>query len=350
MESSYDLHVPPPISKEDFELGRMKPLSYSPEAIAAAISEFNPDCSQFCELEKLAPRQQKAVQRFRRYGTWNLGDPHNLDDIKNYFEIFNDGYFNGVLTGYCTLDLIDSKDLERRHGIVVDGHCKDFQPGRERDVRYKLEKPQIIISVRKQPGNMFIYDAIKSYHGIILHEMLRAIFDVYRCQCDQGCRQRMERENNGGHHPSWQAAGYVLEVSNRRRSNMFGLGFDPMREQSSAADMILGYTLPSEAILRPLCLDTELLFKRLKDYRAAEVKKASRDKSIYVPIKASNSCIRNEWTVDGRDRNFGFDKLNWVQGYKMTEEYRSWYHYRYSPRDQSECIRSVEFEKRFVYK
>ncbi|CZR58070.1 uncharacterized protein PAC_07960 [Phialocephala subalpina] len=297
MEGSYELHVPLPISEEGFELGRMKPLSYSLEAIAAEIREFNPYCTQFCKLEELAPREQKAVQRFRRHGTLNLGDPHNIEDIKNYLDIFNEGYFNGLLTGYRTMELVEAKDLVKRHGVVIDGYCNPFQPGRECDIRYKLEKPHIIISVRQQPGNMFIYDAIKSYHEIILHEMLHAIFDVYRCQCDNGCRQRMERENSGGHHP-------------------FDKQQPTLWNQPAGAAPTFGYSLPNEATLRPLHLDFELLFRKLKGYRAAKEEAISKDKSIYAPMRAGNSCIRNQCTVDSWDRSSGFDRSNWIQKYK----------------------------------
>jgi len=37
MDSVTGVHVSPPIPQEDFEIGRMKPLSYTREALSAAI-------------------------------------------------------------------------------------------------------------------------------------------------------------------------------------------------------------------------------------------------------------------------------------------------------------------------
>lgn len=132
-------------------------------------------------------------------------------------------------------------------------------PTWRRDVRHKLEKPQIVISIRGQSRNLDNYAAIKDYRTTLLHEMLHTMFFIYEYRCDRGCRQRIYRESSGGHHISWQAAAFALEPGAWDRANLFDLYFGLHRESCLAADLLLGYNLPNESILRALRLDIGLI-------------------------------------------------------------------------------------------
>ncbi|KUJ15434.1 uncharacterized protein LY89DRAFT_670906 [Mollisia scopiformis] len=313
MSSQELLHEPPSISPEEFEFGRLKPLSHSAESISKAIIQFNKreTYSVYSMAEDPCPRRRMGAENFKHHGTWNLGNPHNLEDIKKYFGYFNDVYFNGLLTGYCTLELVDGGAMKRRYGSDCGGRCQPYFPGEEIDSRHKATKPQIIITIRSLANYRDKYAAIKEYHLVILHEMLHAMFDIFECRCYRGCLDRTNREASGGHHIAWQAAAKALERGVWLGANPFDLYFDLRREVCLAADMMLGNKLPNEATLRILRLDIELILKSLKEQRAEENQDLKERSAWSRLIRASNSCISKQQTVDAWDRNFGFERDKW---------------------------------------
>ncbi|KAG4436065.1 hypothetical protein IFR05_008455 [Cadophora sp. M221] len=67
MTKSRYFHNPPPIAKEDFERGYLKPLSCSPEAISAAMVRYHDADIQQCEAETgHSPGQKRAGQTIGR--------------------------------------------------------------------------------------------------------------------------------------------------------------------------------------------------------------------------------------------------------------------------------------------
>lgn len=94
MTSFYTPHVPPPIALEDFECGRLKPLSHSPEAISAALIQYISSGKKH-DWSKFSIRQRKAMAKFQGQGTWNLGNPNNLEDIEKFFGIFEGAFLGG---------------------------------------------------------------------------------------------------------------------------------------------------------------------------------------------------------------------------------------------------------------
>jgi hypothetical protein len=103
METQKHTHITPRITREDFQAGYMKPGGYSLEDIAAAIID-----NVTRPKEELTPRQMEGLRKFKYHGSWNLAQPEDLANLHKFFDIFNDVYFNGVLTGHCKLEWFDS--------------------------------------------------------------------------------------------------------------------------------------------------------------------------------------------------------------------------------------------------
>jgi hypothetical protein len=144
-------------------------------------------------------RQNDAVERFKYQGSWNLAEPDNLGDLNKYFDTFDDAYFGGLLKGYCRLEMISDIDqVRRRSGGGCDGYCQPYWPGEELDPRYALEKPFVVISVNERPDRDR-FESIRNRLEVLLHEMLHAIFDIYTCECKNGCKQQHAHQGGGGH-------------------------------------------------------------------------------------------------------------------------------------------------------
>lgn len=61
-----------------------------------------------------------------------------MADMKKFFDIFNDVYFNGILTGYCRLGTYKF-DISR-HPFV--GYSDILQRGTGRNTHYKRDETQ----------------------------------------------------------------------------------------------------------------------------------------------------------------------------------------------------------------
>jgi hypothetical protein len=109
MSTSPVEHKTSPIPLEDFRAGFLKPASYSEEDIAKVMVEH-----LHREPEDLTDRQKRGLARFKYDGSWNLADTQNIRDLEKFFDIFNDVYFNGVLTGYGKVELLSSNSLSNR--------------------------------------------------------------------------------------------------------------------------------------------------------------------------------------------------------------------------------------------
>lgn len=356
MEVPDGRHLPRRLLKEDFDLSRMEPLSYSAEDITTAILNFLRPPTYYCNIEELASRQQRALKRLRSQSYWHLGNPHNLEDVKSFFEIYNDAYFSGTLTGYCKLELVDSKILhERGDYSVINGICGVSLPGNERDTRYRLKTPDVVISIAIQNSeDTDGFHRIESYHRTLLHQMTHALFAIYRCQCDQGCKERMAREPGGRHHMPWNAAAHAIEQSNQVGRNLFGLNTLLFRAGNMAEDIYLKSPLPNDAILRSANLDIAWILRSVKVFRELYyTDKMRRTKESLMPTKVRNACHRDQWTVDSWNRNFGFDCGVWmgrINKIEMTEEFKSCQKDGISGEDRWRCIHWKEYEGRSVCK
>jgi hypothetical protein len=174
MDPTTGLHVPTPISPKYFERGHLAPLSYTQEAIAAAIVA-NANRGFKTTLRNLSIRQTHAFNRFFYTGFWSISQPGHLDNLKQFFDIFDDAYFGGLLKGYCTLELVEARTLSCLRNLKsIRGICEPCMPGHERDPRFRLEQPRvnIIISNFFRDGNRrltWTINHIPGYLGALVH-------------------------------------------------------------------------------------------------------------------------------------------------------------------------------------
>ena len=328
-----NFHKTAPITEEEFEIGGLKPLSCSVEAISDAIVKFltplyRSNChgaSPPTDSTTTHPpsRRDKAIQRFRNRGTWHRGawseDPKSqLEDLKLFFDIFNDVFFNGLLKGLCQFELLSSSNMQDRVGRPCVGCCYTTVPGTERDKRYRIEKPWALLSIREQDSHETRWRSrgflLKEYLGTLLHEMLHAMFTLYTCWCFSGCYQKGRKLRLIGHHMEWQRAAHAIELVDLEWMGIPGLKLDMWRDLSLAHDMLLGYSLPNDAVLRSAHVDIAMTRKMLQLTREDNVnaiKSAShRSMTPWVPLK-SNRCLAGESTVDEYGSRFGYDRTRW---------------------------------------
>jgi len=172
-------HTPQPISLEEFKPGGMKPGSYSHEDITKTlVNHISRSKGDFTD------RQKEGLRKFKHYGTWSFSQPDSLDELKKWFDIFNDIFFNGILTGHCTLDFYDTRYL--RLGYRVRGYCTTYIPGQERDPRFLLERQRSNIAIGKitgDPSDSLLRrhpsKRIHMYMNTLLHQMVHAAFHLY---------------------------------------------------------------------------------------------------------------------------------------------------------------------------
>lgn len=132
-------HIPPRITRDDFQAGHMKPSSYSLNDISAAIIDhLSRTKGEFTE------KQLEGLTNFKYRGSWNFSRPENYEDLKRFFDIYNDVFFNGVLTGYCTL-LFFKKPRQGCENVAA--YCGIELPGRETNPRFRIEGPKAYITI-----------------------------------------------------------------------------------------------------------------------------------------------------------------------------------------------------------
>ncbi|KAF4634829.1 hypothetical protein G7Y89_g3278 [Cudoniella acicularis] len=228
-------YIPKSIPGEDFELGRMKLQSYSWEDISAALIDYLSRTK-----DELIPTQLEVLQLFKYNGSWGLSNHENLEDLQKFFDIFNKVYFNGVITGYWKLELY----ALRRYNDY-DGYC-ELLKGTERDPGFKHETARI-----------------EALLNIPMHEMSHALFGIYACRCERGCKEKYDmivhRSRWRGHPLAWQAAAFAIEKV----------------ENDQNARIKMGFSLELKRKAEECLKETGWRF-----------------------IAKANSCIRSHWKVD----------------------------------------------------
>jgi hypothetical protein len=150
MASVTQFHKPQPLLQEDFRHGCLKLMSYSMEDVSkAVVNHLSVQSSE----HNLTPIQKSALERYRYGGTWNLGQPNSTQNIKKFFDFFNEVYFNGILTGFGSLELLSPENMIKRRGYTVHAFTELFMPGVEKDPRYKLKTPKAIIIIENLDAN-----------------------------------------------------------------------------------------------------------------------------------------------------------------------------------------------------
>ncbi|PMD59706.1 uncharacterized protein K444DRAFT_663740 [Hyaloscypha bicolor E] len=299
MDTQKHTHITPLITREDFQAGYMKPGGYSLEDIAAAIID-----NVTRPKEELTPRQMEGLRKFKYHGSWNLAQPEDLANLHKFFDIFNDVYFNGVLTGHCKLEWFDSTARGVRR--VAWGICELELPRRARDPRFKFEKPWAPIGIRKVDGR---YNKagpsyrVERYLNCLAHEMLHAVFVVYACGCINGCRQKADVAwgIHGGHDDSFLSAAYAIEKVEKVNRDagyfgLLGLNLDLYRINGVIYKVQEGVNLPPDSELRRLGLDIKELLEDLAVHRKYNAKEY-RVKQHARQLMKSNRCLIRNWSV-----------------------------------------------------
>lgn len=298
---------PPAIPDDNFQVGRLQTGEYCTEDVSAAIVRHLNRRGK-----NLTERQKEGIRHFKYQGSWNLGQPENLEDLRRYFNIFNDVFFEGLLTGYCTLEIIRDECL--RAGFPVGGGCMDYLPGLERDPRFKRERPHAGIYIPfllEEPTTR-----IRNYLDVLAHEMLHAMFMVYGCQSGHGghpnkeCHRTRHLPMVSGHDIPWQAAAYAMEQATRpadgneiKEDGLLMLHLDLRREGSLVCEVMDGGKLPVAAELQRLGLDIRPILRDI-DGR----KPVSNKWKLFL---AKDVCIKKHWTEDSFQQSRGSRRGAW---------------------------------------
>jgi hypothetical protein len=299
MDTQKHTHITPRIAREDFQAGYMKPGAYSLDDIAAAIID-----NVTRPKEELTPRQLEGLRKFKYDGSWNLAQPESLANLHKFFDIFNDVYFNGVLTGHCKLEWFDSTARGIRK--VAWAICDEQLPRRVRDPRFKFEKPWAPIGIKKVDGRYNkagLPYKLQRYLNCLAHEMLHAVFVVYACGCNNGCRQKADVAwgIHGGHDDSFLSAAYAIEKVEKVNGyagyfGLLGLNLDFYRSNAVVHKVQEGVNLPPDSELRRLGLDIKELLEILADNREC-VAEEYRVKQHARQLMKSNRCLTRNWIV-----------------------------------------------------
>lgn len=154
------------ITREELAPGLMKHSAYTSEALRKAIVDH-----LSCKEHEYAPQQLRGFQQFKSNGTWNFAHPENIHDLKKWFSIFDEIFFNGILAEKCALEWVEKGFRGHYKGYARCSH----------DPRYYVDKPQVTISLFWDLKNRHAFPEyeISDYMHILLHEMLHAVFQYY---------------------------------------------------------------------------------------------------------------------------------------------------------------------------
>jgi hypothetical protein len=131
--------------------------------------------------------------------------------------------------------------------------------------------------------------------------MLHAIFAIFECHCDYGCKVK-GREYHG---IPWQAAAQAIE-----KSTVLGWYFDLGRIVSLVYDMYISrISLPKAAMLRSLDLDICEILVKQQETRVVHNKPLENNGPFWAKerwnmnlrLSKSNWCTKQESTVDAAE-------------------------------------------------
>ena len=327
-------HNTPPINIQDFRPGYLKPQSYSAEDISKAIIDLVSRSG-----ETFTERQLRGIEKLKACGGWSLAEPENQDNLKTFFDIFNDVLFNGVLTGYCTVSFYNPWRL--MWFANVGAYCRTGYTSQEQHQRFKIERPSRNINVVERAHidrgkeRSAVY-RISVYQDRLVHQMLHAVFQVYTCYCS-GCS---EKNRNyvlaGSHNEPWLAAAHAIEQAdkivlpddhddddgnndedgedNKNDEQKRGIklrtipGLDLEKNKAVVFSVHNGAKMPPEPELRRLGVDFMKVWGSMKARRKLEAQKHREEQQQRQLMKA-NQCLRDYWTVES-DAEF-YEEPDW---------------------------------------
>ena len=134
---------------------------------------------------------------------------HSL--LEECFHLFDDLFFFGTVTGYCTVYFSNSK----LHETVVDRNVHGVTVTRGysglRFWKWGQSKMQIIIYSRAGENKWALGGTLTAWYiETLLHEMWHAFADRWGCR---SCRNRQENMGWNGHGPAFQVGAHALEVA-----------------------------------------------------------------------------------------------------------------------------------------
>lgn len=246
------------------------------------------------------------------FSIWNT---ESQDDIQRLFNHLNSILFGGLLTGLCQIEIVASEDIFYKRNMrtisgMVGGSFTPFYPGEERDPRFRLEAPYCQIMLNKESHWANPLERLQNHITTLIHELLHAIFMLYECRCENGCKQKIDaakKLGDCGHHESWLMAARTIESA----CEDF-LGWPTLclgRHQSLAAEIFEGRAYPTDEWLQRRYLRKVRVEKHLEDLKkkAASPKKDNPYMIVLELLKPSNhpvewlkrnSCIRRDGTID----------------------------------------------------
>lgn len=216
-------------------------------------------------------RQQLALRRLKSRGTNQLCFPRDLKSLVRHFEIYNDLYFGGLLTGCCDIRYYEHGDPSSRGYALQDysSSCVIRHAGTNDDALWGLGTPEATISIGRDWSSSAVSQVL-GYHGKLLHQILHALFLIYCCPLDKEGSEQGMHEAAKRHHVSWNVAAYALELCFQNQEPDYLLE----RELGMAVDMQMGYKLPSEPEFRLVGLDFKRILLLLECLRKEKAKKA----------------------------------------------------------------------------
>ncbi|TVY27190.1 putative sucrose utilization protein [Lachnellula hyalina] len=237
--------------------------------------------------EQTRVRRTEAFERIEYQGTYNIINPETYEDIKKWFDFFNDVYFAGLLTGLCRIAFVKEKDedtklpwFRRRVGL-----CTHVYPREKWDLEFRDQTPfcQIDLTICH---TIHPLERIRLYLQTLLHEMLHAMFRLYQCRCDSGCKRNHEAQRalgSRGHHESWHRAAMCIEKSSYLVLGWRGM--DLNRHGAMAAEIYNGRLFPSDEVLSSLQLDKTKVQRQYEQQGKKAAQASSADKSDDKSVK-----------------------------------------------------------------
>jgi hypothetical protein len=91
--------VPSPITREDFQIGSLKPAPYSIDDIWRAIVDH-------IDRTEYTIEQKEGLSRFKHYGPCRFSEPEILKTYGNFSAFLTTPSSTAFLTGFCSLEPI----------------------------------------------------------------------------------------------------------------------------------------------------------------------------------------------------------------------------------------------------
>ncbi|KUJ13229.1 uncharacterized protein LY89DRAFT_737207 [Mollisia scopiformis] len=286
-------HTPLPIALEGFVPGGLKPEAYSISDLASVLITH-------IRRTDLTSIQQRGLTRYKYQGSLNWGEPGNVSDMKKFFDIFNDVYFNGVLTGYCKLGTVQPKNSKSPEFLRYDYvYSCVLRKGKCRDARYKRDETFAYIMYEEEPPNSAkVFDSTWRKLNGLLAEMVLVCFSIFHCSCEHGCQAKSTIRNRWrGYDVHCQAVAYTIEISSKRK-DLLGMGTELNGLRRIVLPVRAGDELPEAVELNQAELesgfDVEELRTGVKRILPIDMFSLGFEEER---VCKRNVCLRSHWPV-----------------------------------------------------